>query len=258
VSAVELPQVQTSRGLGVLHLFGKVTEQFNPAAMAGVVLRAQREADTLPRPGLHDSVVESAPYAIPAPQIITVEILGHKADLGFMILDYDFWRLRSIQTALGKAGIHWESSYISLTEISEYAAGVPDEMRWNRLYPRLAPHPKLAPEDKPAWCFYPMSKRRWEQHNWFRLPYEERKSLMYEHGASGRKFSGRVLQVVTGSTGLDDFEWGVTLFCQEPQDLKDVVYNLRFDEGSALYGEFGAFWTGMVADPEAIAARFAR
>ncbi len=90
--------MQTSRGLGVLHLFGKVTEQFNPAAMAGVINHAQREADTLPRPGLHDSVVESAPYAIPAPQIITVEILGHKADLGFMILDYDFWRLRSIQT----------------------------------------------------------------------------------------------------------------------------------------------------------------
>ena len=91
-----------------------------------------------------------------------------------------------------------------------------------------------------------MSKRRSVDQNWFTLPYDERKALMYEHGTSGRKFAGRVLQVVTGSTGLDDFEWGVTLFAVRPDDLKEVVYTMRFDRASAVYAEFGPFYAGMV------------
>src|SRR5690606_31797452 len=97
-----------------------------------------------------------------------------------------------------------------------------------------------------------MSKRRGEVENWFTLPYDDRKELMYEHGASGRKFAGRVLQVVTGSTGIDDHEWGVTLFAVHPDDLKEVVYTMRFDEASAHYGEFGPFYTGMVASLPAV------
>ena len=100
-----------------------------------------------------------------------------------------------------------------------------------------------------------MSKRRGEQDNWFRLPFEKRRELMYEHGTSGRAFSGRVLQVITASTGLDDFEWGVTLFCAHPDDLKDVVYTLRYDEASAVYAEFGPFYVGMVAPVEELVAR---
>ena len=93
-------------------------------------------------------------------------------------------------------------------------------------------HPQLPPEGKPAWCFYPMSKRRdVGARTGSPLPYDERKELMYEHGASGRKFAGRVLQVITGSTGLDDYEWGVTLFAEHPDDLKEVVYTMRFDRG---------------------------
>jgi chlorite dismutase len=118
---------------------------------------------------------------------------------------------------------------------------VPEEMKQARLFPNLPP------EGKPAFCFYPMSKRREATENWFTLPYDERKELMYEHGASGRKFAGRVLQVITGSTGVDDFEWGVTLFAVHPDDLKEVVYTMRFDAASAKYAEFGAFYTGMVA-----------
>jgi chlorite dismutase len=91
-----------------------------------------------------------------------------------------------------------------------------------------------------------MSKRRNIDQNWFTLPYDERKALMYEHGTSGRKFAGRVLQVVTGSTGLDDFEWGVTLFAVRPDDLKEVVYTMRYDRASAVYAEFGPFYAGMV------------
>ena len=173
-------------------------------------------------------------------QVVPVAVLGHKGDVAVMALGPDLWRLRRLQSALQAAGLEVLDSYVSLTELSEYAQGVPEEMRQARL------HPVLPPEGKAAWCFYPMSKRREASHNWFTLPYDDRKDLMYEHGASGRKFAGRVLQVITGSAGLDDFEWGVTLFAEHPDDLKEVVYTMRFDTASALYAEFGPFYTGMV------------
>ncbi len=180
--------------------------------------------------------------------VVTAAMLGHKADLATMALGADQWELRRLQTALATAGLELADSYNSLTEISEYAQGVPEEMRNARLYP------KLPPEGKPAFCFYPMSKRRNVEQNWFTLGYHRRKQLMYEHGASGRRFAGRVLQVITGSTGIDDYEWGVTLFCVHPDDIKDVVYTMRFDEASAVYAEFGPFYVGMVAAPEAVCA----
>jgi peroxiredoxin len=173
-------------------------------------------------------------------QVVPVSILGHKADLAFMALGPDLRQLRRFQTGLQAAGLTVVDSYVSLTEVSEYAKGVPEQLREARL------HPRLPPEGKPAFCFYPMSKRRQVQQNWFTLPYEARNALMREHGASGRTFSGRVLQVVTGSTGLDDHEWGVTLFAVHPDDLKDVVYTMRYDRVSAIYAEFGPFYTGMV------------
>src|SRR3546814_4322766 len=126
------------------------------------------------------------------------------------------------------------------TLFRSYAQGVPDELKEARL------HPKLPPEGKSAFCFYPMSKRRGDVHNWFAEDYERRKELMYAHGASGRTFAGRVLQVVTGSTGIDDFEWGVTLFGVRPDDLKEVVYTMRYDEASAMYAVFGPFCSGLV------------
>ena len=114
-------------------------------------------------------------------QVVPVAILGHKADLAFMVLGEDLWRLRAFQTALVGAGLELVDSYVSLTEVSEYAKGVPDEMKQARL------HPKLPPAGKPAWCFYPMSKRREVGANWFELPYDDRKELMMEHGASGER-----------------------------------------------------------------------
>ena len=182
-------------------------------------------------------------------QVVPVAILGHKADLGVMALGDDLWRLRRLQTDLQAAGLDIADSYVSLTEISEYAQGVPDEMRQARLYPQLPP------DDKPAWCFYPMSKRRDADQNWFTLPYDERKEMMYEHGASGRKFHGRILQVITGSAGVDDYEWGVTLFATHPDGLKDVVYTMRFDRASAIYADFGPFYTGMVASLDEVLDR---
>ena len=207
-------------GLGVLHLFCKTS-------------------DSVDKDVLEHAVVE---IRSGGGQVIPISILGHKADIAFMVLDEDWLTLREFQSTISKCGLEIVDSYVSLTEISEYAAGVPDEMRNARLYP------ELPPKDKTAWCFYPMSKRRNVDQNWFTLDFETRKKLMYEHGASGRKFSGRVLQVITGSTGIDDFEWGVTLFCEKPDDLKDVVYSMRFDEASAEYAEFGPFYTGIVGE----------
>jgi hydrogen peroxide-dependent heme synthase len=173
-------------------------------------------------------------------QVVPVALLGHKADLGLMVLGPDQWQLRLFQTAVTAAGAVPVESYVSLTEISEYAAGIPEEMRQARLFPQLPP------ADKAAFCFYPMSKRRDPEQNWYRLGFDERKELMLGHGKVGRTFAGRILQVITGSTGLDDFEWGVTLFGVHPDDLKECVYEMRFDEASALYAEFGPFVTGMV------------
>lgn len=210
-----------STGLAVVHLFFKVGPLADAAAVLDAIGKAQGCGD----------------------QVVTAAMLGHKADLGVMVLSEDQWNLRRLQTDLVAAGLELADSYVSLTELSEYAQGVPEEMRQARL------HPQLPPEGKRAFCFYPMSKKREAGDNWFTEEYDRRKELMYEHGASGRKFAGRVLQVVTGSTGLDDYEWGVTLFCVNPDDIKEVVYTMRFDEASARFGIFGPFYVGMVAEP---------
>lgn len=214
--------VTPSTGLGVLHLFCKPTPMFEPEAVVAAVKQA-----------------ESA-----GAQVVTVAMLGHKSDVAVMALHENLRELRALQTGLQRAGLEVVDSYVSLSEVSEYAAGMPEEMLRTRLYP------VLPPEGKPAWCFYPMSKKREAHANWFSLGFEERKQLMSDHGRSGRTFAGRIVQFVTGSTGLDDYEWGVTLFGVRPDDLKEVVYTMRFDEASALYGEFGAFYVGMVTPVE--------
>ena len=219
--------VSPSVGLAVLHRFCLRPPDADPDAV--VLAVAAAEAD-----GAH---------------VVSVALLGHKASLGFMALADDLWKLRDFQTALSDAGLDVIDSYVSLTELSEYSQGVPEPMKQARL------HPQLPPEGKPAWCFYPMSKKREGHANWFTLPYDDRNSLMHEHGASGRKFAGRVVQVITGSTGLDNFEWGVTLFAVNPDDLKEVVYTMRFDAASAVYAEFGPFYTGMVCPVDELMKR---
>ena len=179
-------------------------------------------------------------------QVVAFAVLGHKADLGFMALGPDLWRLQQLQADLAAAGLGLADSYVSLTEVSEYAKGMPAD----RLEPRL--HPVLPPEGKPAMCFYPMSKRRDTTGNWYALPYDDRLKLMARHGQVGRRYAGRVLQLITGSTGLDDWEWAVTLFAADPVALKDCVHEMRFDEASAIYAEFGPFVTGLVAPIETV------
>ena len=215
-----------SVGMAVLHLFCKTTPSFDGEALVNGVKSAENAGVT----------------------VITVAMLGHKADVAVMAVASDLRDLKALQTVVQHAGLSVVDSYVSLTEVSEYAKGVPDAMKQARLYPQLPP------ADKPAFCFYPMSKKREGHANWFTEVYERREALMHEHGKSGRNFAGRVLQLVTGSTGLDDFEWGVTLFGTHIDDLKEVVYTMRFDEASAVYAEFGRFYVGMITPIEELVA----
>lgn len=212
--------------MGVIHLFGHPAADFDAQALIAAVNDAKGRGT----------------------QVVTVSMLGHKADMAFMAVSADMRELRSLQTAIQNAGVFISDSYVSLTEVSEYAANVPEEMRNARLYPQVP----IA--GKNAWCFYPMSKRRDPENNWFTLPFDKRSELMMEHGKSGRTFAGRVVQLVTASAGFDDHEWGVTLFGVNPDDLKDVVYTMRFDEASAKYADFGSFYVGMVTPVEELVA----
>jgi hydrogen peroxide-dependent heme synthase len=220
--------ITPSEGWAVLHLFCKLGPSGADAQAVTTAVKAATGDD-------HQVV----PYAV----------LGHKADLGFLAIGPDLWRLRALQTDLQAAGLEVVDSYVSLTEVSEYSQGVPEAQRTARLFP------VLPPEGKPAFCFYPMSKRRGVGQNWYALPYEERLELMYAHGKSGRTFAGRIVQLVTGSTGLDDWEWGVSLFGAHIDDLKDCVYTMRFDEASTQYAEFGPFYTGLVGPLDEVLGR---
>ena len=247
--------VEPSHGWGVLHFFYRVDQaraETEPEAGKRVVdAVAQLEAD-----GVH--------------QALCFAVLGHKADLGVMALGPDLARLQAFQHELAAAPLVPTWSYVSLTELSEYGATEDDERarladeegvteeraieerlvawreriehyREQRLHPRL-PHKRTI-------CFYPMSKRRTADANWFALPFDERKRLMAGHARVGRSYAGRVLQLISGSTGIDDWEWGVTLLADDPAALKEIVYEMRFDEVSARFAEFGPFVTGLVLEP---------
>ncbi len=216
--------VVTTRGLNVVHLFCHSVGDVD----AGAVRKAVDEARAA------------------GVQVVTAAILGAKADTCFMVLAEDLWELRRFQSRIQGAGLNVTESYVSVTEVSEYAAGMPEKMLHDRLFP------VLPPEGMRAFCFYPMSKRRGETNNWYALEYGDRERLMRQHGALGREFKGRILQVVTGSTGLDDWEWGVTLFGVHVDDLKECVYTMRYDEASTLYADFGPFYTGLVGSVDEV------
>jgi len=238
-----------SVGWGVLHLFCKIGPRSDGEAIVTAVKAAQGHQRGGGAGDSADTDIDTDTDTDTDTQVVAFSVLGHKADLGVMAIGPDFVRLRLLQGALQTAGLEVVSSYVSLTELSEYSQGLPEEHLQARLYPRLPP------AGKRAICFYPMSKRRGETDNWYGLEFEERKRLMMEHGKSGRRFAGRIVQLITGSTGLDDFEWGVTLFGIHPDDLKDTVYTMRFDEASTRFAEFGPFFAGIVGSIEEVVAQ---
>lgn len=210
--------------------------------------------------------------ATPDTHLLIYSVATPKADLGFMLLTPDLQVAnayeKQLTLSLGPEILTPVYSYLSQTESSEYTttsaqyaqetligekglvegsdefnAAMKDfEERMehylkHRLYPVLP--------DWPVICFYPMSKRRSGNDNWYSLDFEARKKLMAGHARVGRTYSGRILQLITGSTGLDEYEWGVTLLAKDTIDIKAIVYEMRFDEVSARYAEFGDFYIGM-------------
>jgi peroxiredoxin len=207
--------------------------------------------------------------ALDSTQLLTLSVVTPKADLGFMLITPGLQTANKIDKelslSLGPDLLAPIYSYLSLTEESEYIttedeyvqtldaetrndrakleqalAAFRERMkhyRQERVYPTLP--------DWPVVCFYNMSKRRGEQRNWYALPYDQRRKLMKGHAAVGREFAGKVKQLITGSTGLDDAEWGVTLFARDTFQIKAIVYKMRFDPVSAEYAEFGEFFIGI-------------
>lgn len=183
-------------------------------------------------------------------------IVGQKADLMLMLLRPTLEELNELESEFNKMKIAEFTvpaySYVSIVELSNYLPSGEDpyenpEIR-ARLYPIL-----------PKWnhiCFYPMDKRRQGNDNWYMLPMEDRVNMMRSHGMIGRKYAGKVKQIITGSVGLDDWEWGVTLFSNDALQFKKLVYEMRFDEVSARYGEFGSFFVGNILNNDRIETFF--
>lgn len=178
-------------------------------------------------------------------------VVGQKADFVFMHLRETLEELNELETAFNKTSFAQYTipvySYVSVVELSSYMAkpGV-DPMEDPEVVARLKP---ILPKSKHI-CFYPMNKRRSGNDNWYMLSMEERRGFMRSHGMIGRSYAGRVKQIITGSVGLDDWEWGVTLFSDDPLTFKKLVYEMRFDEASARFGEFGAFYVGNLLDAD--------
>jgi chlorite dismutase len=194
-----------------------------------------------------------------------------RADIGFMILSPDLHALNELEknltASLGPDVLIPEFTYLSMTEKSEYTQKDDDyaaeieksegiargsaesEAKLIAFRERIQhyTHDRLYPvlPDWEYFCFYPMSKRREPDQNWYALDFAKRRELMGGHMRVGRTYAGRVRQLVTGSTGLDDWEWGVTLFAHNPYDIKAIVYEMRFDEVTHTYGEFGPFYNGL-------------
>jgi chlorite dismutase len=179
-------------------------------------------------------------------------ILGHKADLLVVHLRPSLDALSRAERQFERTALAGfapqETSYVSVTEVSGYVSDdyfSEDEAELDEGLRRYI-EGKLKPEipDDEYVSFYPMSKRRAGDDNWYSLPMEERRELMSAHGDTGREYAGRITQIISSSVGFDDHEWGVTLFGADPTDIKDIVYEMRFDEVSARYGEFGQFYVG--------------
>jgi peroxiredoxin len=198
-----------------------------------------------------------------------VQLLGHKGDLLLIHARRTFDELSQAQLAFAQCRLfdHLEPtmSYVSIVELGMYemtakiheqlgAQGLESgsdafesafdaamETQRGRVLSRLFPS---LPARRHV-CFYPMNKRRGEAKNWYAVPFEERAAMMREHGQIGRGYTGRVTQMISGSIGLDDWEWGVDLFADDPNIFKKLIYEMRFDQVSAVYALFGTFYVGL-------------
>ncbi|MFT9848456.1 hydrogen peroxide-dependent heme synthase [Aneurinibacillus sp. REN35] len=184
-------------------------------------------------------------------------VVGHKADIAFMHLRPTLEELEAVETEFNKTLFAMytlqDYSYVSVVELSSYMSQAENPEEDPAIQARLKP---ALPKTKHV-CFYPMNKKREGNDNWYMLSMEERRGMMRSHGMIGRSYAGRVTQIITGSVGFDDWEWGVTLFADDPVVFKKLVYEMRFDEASARFGEFGTFIVGNRLSEERIDQYFA-
>ena len=259
-AAAQLPAVPlTLEGASMLHQMLRVRwtawKQLTPAERAEIAREAAEALAEMERQANGQSAAFS--------------LLGHKGDLILLHFRRSFEELNQVERRL--AGLRlWDflepsSSYLSVVELGLYESSLktygglaergiaPFSAEWTaaieevmarqreamapRLYPDMPPHKYL--------CFYPMDRKRGELKNWYRLPMAERQRQMHEHGMVGRRYAGEVKQIISGSIGFDDWEWGVDLFADDPLVFKKLIYEMRFDEVSADYALFGTFYVGI-------------
>jgi len=202
---------------------------------------------------------------------VVVSLVGSTADVLFMHFRPTLDDLRDVQHRVDRLPVmeylRPAMYFLSVTELGLYqlaAHGHDDPQHEARLRAeRESPHTlrrlyPSVPENMPYVSFYPMSKRRDTGQNWYTLPLTERSKLMHSHGLTGRRYAGRVTQIITGAIGFEKWEWGVTLFAKDPVDFKKLVTEMRFDEASAKYAEFGDFYVGRLIDPNAWAEEIIR
>lgn len=251
------PTIRMSEGWHCLHIYYRIDQTALNAINSG-----DRDAARAQLIQILEPAGEKAPERL---QVSVVS--GHRADLGLLIMDPDPLKIDAVTqrirtSILGPAFIP-AYSFVSITEISEYVPSVEQyaerliregtdasdpayeakmnayaqrlpAMNRQRIYPEIPPFPVIT--------FYPMNKARHPLANWYMEAFSERSAMMAEHATSGIRYAGRVSQLITASTGFDDWEWGVTLWSRAPEHIKEIVYQMRFDKASAKYAEFGPFY----------------
>ncbi len=257
---MSLTAVKLNKGIHVLHLFYRIDR------VGWTELEGAESAETLAKL----ETLCAANSAASHPRLVTYANIGGKADLAVMITADELGQLgqihRDFETSFPAGTLELAFSYLSITELPDYVT-TEEEMAATLIQEKLEPgtevfekrlkemrdrhaqyeHFRLYPE-MPDWevmGFYPMSKRRSGNDNWYMLDFATRKRLMAGHARVGRKYAGRISQLITGSVGLDDWEWGVTLMAHQIDALKEIVYEMRFDEVTARFGEFGPFYVNL-------------
>ena len=258
------PTIRLTEGWHCLHIYYTVDQ-----AALSALDESQREFGRERLEHILDPARDVAPE-----RLQTSIVSGHRADLGVMAMDPDPLVIDGIvqeirSSPLGPA-LTPSYSFVSISEVSEYVPTIEQygeklraegtdpsdpayEAKINAYSQRLPAMNKqrLYPDfpELPVFCFYPMNKIRDPHANWYMEPFSSRSAMMAEHATSGIKFAGKVSQLITASTGFDDWEWGVTLWGRAPEHIKDIVYTMRFDQASAKYAEFGPFYIGYVTSP---------
>ncbi len=263
---MSIPSIPLTQGIHVCHLFYRIDrarwDALPPGASAAAMAKLAAVCAANPGPA--------------APRVMTFANVGGKADIAIILFAAELQQLsaqqRSVELAFPAGTLVPVYSYLSVTELPEYvttdddlrrmlqhgekklAPGTPDfdeafaaAKKRNDEYLHYRLHPEMA--DWEIMAFYPMSKKRDGGDNWYSLDLDTRKKLMGGHAKTGRKYAGRISQLITGSTGLDTHEWGVTLMAHNLDAVKEIVYEMRFDEVTARFGEFGPFYINLRLQP---------